>query len=850
MSNNYFLKGGAKIITNDKADAWHIASGSVLVYVVPWKNNALGRRAFLYEASAGEVVPSLCFRDYEYTEWRFCLVAVDNAEVSVIKGGSTSALRTRFAQRSKLRDVEREGFDNAVVNYYKMTVVAEDGLIHKTKQEHKTTSENILKLIYNVFNKRQLQIKTTKREGNTLYDTVAVICNRSGIPLAPLGKILEACPSGFTIHDIARISHFTCREVVLDADWHKSDSGALLAFDKNNSPVAFIPKRQNGYKAHFADTGQIKTVSTSEAQEINPKAYALYRPLPNKSLGVKDLFKYCVKSLNKADIFWILLFTAVCTIIGVLLPILNQKIYDDLIPVGAHEAIWWLGGVIGAAMIGSVLFSVAKNIANFRVQSRISVDLQCALQDRLFNLPMSFFREHESADLALRLQGASAVVSMVVTAILGTGVTAVLSIIYFINMLSYSSQLSWAGIIMLVLYAAALLLISRQESKIQGQIKEIDGKVSSSLYQFVNGISKIRMSGAENRALFEYLKPYVKTRELEDRRHIASSFSSVLTVAASTLFSVVLYWLLIQGGGNVTPGMFIAFTSAFGMFSASFMEVVAEISHFRLVKPEYERCKPILAGTPEFDEAKELPGEISGAIELNNVTFSYSPDAPVVLDDVSLSINAGEYVGIVGPSGCGKSTLLRLLLGFETPTTGKIYFDNKDIESLDKRELRKKMGVVLQDGKLISGSIFENITITSPKSTQKDAQRVVREVGLENDIKDMPMGLHTVLSEDCGTISGGQQQRILIARAIIGNPGILFFDEATSALDNVTQAMVCESLDKMNATRLVIAHRLSTIINCDRIIVMKAGKVVEQGRYQELMDARGLFYDLASRQIS
>jgi ATP-binding cassette subfamily C protein len=358
------------------------------------------------------------------------------------------------------------------------------------------------------------------------------------------------------------------------------------------------------------------------------------------------------------------------------------------------------------------------------------------------------------------------------------------------------------------------------------------------------------MSGAENRALFEYLKPYVKTRELEDRKHMASSLASVLTVASSTLFSVVLYWLLIKGGGGVSLGAFIAFTSAFGIFSASFLEVLTEIANFRLVKPDYVLSKPILTETPEFDDAKELPGEISGALELNNVTFSYAPDAPAVLDNISLRIEAGEYVGIVGPSGCGKSTLLRLLLGFESPTTGKIYYDNKDIESLDKRELRKKIGVVLQDGKLISGSIFENITITSPKSTPQDAQRVICEVGLESDIKDMPMGLHTVLSEDCGTISGGQQQRILIARAIIGKPGILFFDEATSALDNVTQAMVCESLDKMNATRLVIAHRLSTIINCDRIIVMKAGQVVEQGKYQELMEARGLFYDLASRQIS
>jgi ATP-binding cassette subfamily C protein len=379
-------------------------------------------------------------------------------------------------------------------------------------------------------------------------------------------------------------------------------------------------------------------------------------------------------------------------------------------------------------MIGSVFFSVAKNIANFRVQSRISVDLQCAMQDRLFNLPMSFFRKYESADLALRLQGATTVVSAITNALLVTGITAVLSIVYFIRMVGYSPQLSWAGMLMLILYAIVLLFISSRESKYQAQIREIDGKSNSALYQYVNGISKIRMSGAENRALFEYLKLYVKTCELENRRNIASSITGVLAVASSSLFSVVLYWLLIRGGGSVSLGEFIAFTAAFGVFSAAFLDVVSEILNFRMVKPDYIRCKPILAEMPEFDEAKELPGDISGAVELNNVTFSYSTDSPTVLDNVSLNINAGEYIGIVGPSGCGKSTLLRLLLGFETPTTGRIYYDNKDIESLDKRELRKKMGVVLQDGKLISGSIFENITITSPKSTLTDAQRVVREV--------------------------------------------------------------------------------------------------------------------------
>ena len=848
MGGSYSLRGGENIITSEKDDAWHVTSGKVLIYVAPWKNGIPGRRAFLCEAKAGEVIPSLCLKDYEYTDWRFCLLAADTAGITAIKGGNTSVLRARFAQRAGIRDFEREGFDRAVVNFYKLTVVAEDGLIHKTIQERKTTSENTLRLIYNVFNKKQLKIKAKNAE-SPLYNAVAIICGKSGIPVASFERILAACPGGFSINDIARISHFSCREVVLDENWHKSDSGALLAFDEDGRPVACIPKRQRGYMAHDAESGEVRTITQAKARLLNSKAYAIYRPLPYKSLCPKDLFRFCIKSVNIYDIAQIVLFTAITAIVGLLIPHLNLLLYDTLIPSGTSSAVLHIGLAAGTAMIGGMFFAVAKNIANFRVSSRISIDFQCAMQDRLFNLPTSFYRKYESADLAQRMCGAPLVVGAGVNLVLATGLTAVLSLVYFWKMADYSARLSWAAVLMLAAYAAALLAISRREKKYQAQIQELAGKADSTLYQYINGIPKIRMAGAEDRALFECMKLYTQACEIGEKRSIASSIANVLPIASSGLFSAVLYWILVHGGAVVSLGEFIAFTSAFGIFSGAFMQVVFCVSQFSVLKSKYDRCKPVMTEAPEFDEAEELPGELTGELEISNVSFAYSKDTPLVINNVSLTIRAGEYIGIAGPSGCGKSTLLKLLLGFETPTAGKIYYDGKDIENLDKRELRKKMGVVLQDGKLISGSIYENITITSPNSTLSDAQEIVRAVGLEKDISDMPMGIHTILSEECGTISGGQQQRILIARAIIGKPGILFFDEATSALDNVTQAMVCESLDDMDATRIVIAHRLSTIIKCDRIIVMDSGRVVEQGKYQELMDSRGLFYELASRQI-
>jgi ATP-binding cassette subfamily C protein len=265
--------------------------------------------------------------------------------------------------------------------------------------------------------------------------------------------------------------------------------------------------------------------------------------------------------------------------------------------------------------------------------------------------------------------------------------------------------------------------------------------------------------------------------------------------------------------------------------------------------PTYERAKPILETLPEVDEMKADPGELTGELEVSHVSFRYREDGPIVLKDVSVQVKPGEFVALVGPSGSGKSTLFRLLLGFEKLEAGAVYYNGRDLVGLDIREVRRQIGVVLQNGKLMAGDIFTNI-IGSSLLTLEDARQAARMAGLEDDLKAMPMGLHTVISEGGGTLSGGQRQRLLIARALVHRPRILFFDEATSALDNRTQAIVSESLDNLQATRIVIAHRLSTIMNADRIYVLQDGRVVQQGTYDELIQAEGVFADLAKRQMA
>ena len=320
----------------------------------------------------------------------------------------------------------------------------------------------------------------------------------------------------------------------------------------------------------------------------------------------------------------------------------------------------------------------------------------------------------------------------------------------------------------------------------------------------------------------------------------------MLNTAVSLIGTIILYYEAVRT--NVSVADYYAFHTAYGMVSGAFMALAGIALNAALLKPIYEMVTPILETVPEVSEGKQVLTKLSGGIEINNVSFRYNENMPMVLDDLSLKIRSGQYVAIVGRTGCGKSTLMRLLLGFERPDKGAIYYDGKDMNTIDLKSLRRKVGVVMQDGKLFQGDVYSNIVISAPWLTLDDAWEAAELAGIAEDIRHMPMGMNTLISEGSGGISGGQRQRLMIARAIAPKPKILMFDEATSALDNLTQKRVSESLEALKCTRIVIAHRLSTIRQCDRIIVLDQGKIIEDGTYQELIDRGGFFAELVARQ--
>ncbi|MDR3156715.1 MAG: NHLP bacteriocin export ABC transporter permease/ATPase subunit [Lactobacillales bacterium] len=843
------LHGGKLYFTENTTSTYLVKNGTILVYIVPRYKNTVGRRYLLHEAEVGERLPSF-HKQQEGEEWTFCFVALESAEIEEEVNTMDEKQADDFVNRAKITNFGEEDFSEILLEEYRRNIVKEENFIFASQVENEETSKRNSRLIYSIFSKSVFKQKTPE-SGNHIYDATAYLCDRKNISIAPFSKIVSANGRRFKFQDVARISNFVTREVILSPGWYKKDSGPMIAFlEKGNRTVALLPKLK-GYTAYNPSTHEHVTVDEEYAEQLNLQAQSVYRPFPNKKLSIKDVFTFALKEVTGLEIFRFILLAFIGTGIGVLLPMLNQQIYDKYIPMSLSAGILQIGMVLIACNLGNLSFTIVKNLTAMIAMSKMENSFFAAACERLFNLPSSFFRNYQAADLSERVMQVRQLFQLFETIGLKTVVAALFSIMYVVQMFNYAKSLALFGVIILVILMAAIITIVSIQTRYQSKLIDLNSKANSKMYQFLVGIEKVRGAGVEEHAMYEYLKPYVESKGIALHNGRLESLIKVISLFITNGFSIIFYFKVVKGGGaELSVGEFCGFTAAFGAFAAAMTGVSTAIMGMNIAKPLLERVKPILEGEPEYTDDSELPGELSGDIEVSNVDFSYDKDESLILENLSIHIKKGEYIGIVGGSGSGKSTLLKLLLGFEEPNSGKIFYDGRDIDSMDKRELRKKFGVVLQDGKLIGGSIFENMTITAPHATMKDAEKIAEEVGLKEDIEHMPMGMHTVLAEMGGAISGGQQQRILIARAIIGRPNILFFDEATSALDNTTQKMVTDSLERLNATRIVIAHRLSTIQECDRILVLDKGHIIESGNYDELMAEKGLFYNLAKRQMA
>ena len=690
--------------------------------------------------------------------------------------------------------------------------------------------------------------------------------NMGGISIHQLpDKSYEPTKSG--VQKLARDNTVRVREVLLREKWYQEDNGHLIGFYKKDGnidiscendtsaslvPVALIKnKNSSGYKIIDPINNVEIPVTKSNARQVYPIAIMAYKNIKEEKISIKTICRFVLMDIRR-DIARFVVIGLLCTLIGLITPLITRTFIDNVIPEAAKTQAIQICVLVFFCNISSMIGELAKYFANMRMETKADSDLEAALMDRLLKLPVDFFKGFSSGDLAARTMTITEIRKAIFNIILSVFMNFIFSFVYLIQCFRFSGYFARWGILFCIfpiLISAVFCWLTYKWEKI---LIDCQGKIQGMLHQFLNGIEKISNSHSEKRFFAQWSNEYIRQTKVSYRLGLVGIVSSLINAIYPTIVCIIFYYLYgrgvrMQAISALTTGTFMAFLTSYSSFQGAFLGLASSLLQIRKVVPLSKRIQPILDAKPEFESSKPPIDRLKGNIEISHLNFRYSPDSPLVLKDVNMSIKQGEFVAVVGTSGAGKSTLMRMLLGFEKPESGAIFYDSQDISAVDIGSLRRQLGVVLQNDTVLQGTVLQNI-LGSSGLREEDAWEAARKVSFDKDIEEMPMGMFTMIPAGGATLSGGQLQRLIIARAIIRRPGVLIFDEATSALDNLTQQVVRESLDELKVTRIIIAHRLSTIINADKIYVMKDGEVIEQGKYEELMAKNGYFAQLAKRQ--
>ena len=599
------------------------------------------------------------------------------------------------------------------------------------------------------------------------------------------------------------------RAVRLDTDWYKEAFGAMLGYLDTGEPIALIPRGMAGYFYLDPNTGEKVRVNAKTAAHIDSRAVLFYRPFPSRPLKKGDLTKFVFSTFSHADYRIVIGAAIVMTLIGLLPAWANQVAFGRVAPSGQVDLVLPVAALLVGVTAASTLIGICRNLIMARVSIKLDIAVESATYARVLALPTKFFKDYAAGELARRMNSLTSLCKQMVSVSLGTGLSALLSLVYVFQIFAYAPALTVPALLVVIVEAvlgavATVLTISYERASM-----EADAKVSGVVTALLNGIQKIKLAGAEDLAFAKWAGDYAEYARATYNRPMLLYALPALVGLVGLIGNILIYYMAATSG--VTYDNYMAFNVAFGQTTGAIMALASIAGQIAQTKPMLDMVKPILEADPENDDDRPSVETLDGAIEVSGVTFRYGENLPYILRDLSFRVRPGEYVALVGESGSGKSTIMKLLLGFEEPECGSVFYGPYDVRKVNLRSLRRHIGVVTQDSRLFMGDIFSNITISATSPTQEDAWRAAELAGIANDIRRMPMGMHTIISEGGGGISGGQRQRIMIARAVCGNRRILMFDEATSALDNIAQKHVADSLAKLSCTRIVIAHRLSTV---------------------------------------
>jgi len=645
----------------------------------------------------------------------------------------------------------------------------------------------------------------------------------------------------------ASLNSCRLRSIRLEGKWWKEDKGPLVCTVKETGQlVAVKPDWWGDYRLH-ARGERSRKVTAAVARTLEREARIIVAPLPNKELRVRDILWIGLR-LCLMDLSTLTMATLGASLLGLVVPLATGIMIDTFIPGAMRQQTLLLGIALVVVQLCSAALKMASSYCQQRMNARVAERISSGVMDRVMRLPTSSTRKLATVDLAMRVNAVdnarNAIMGVVLNALMSgiTGLTGVFVLLYYSPLAGAIA----AGLIALIAIVGSLSAMKQLKAFSEGEA--MTASVYTLTQQIIENITVLRAFAAERRAFARWAQNSAEMRARGLRARNVSNLFSAFTAAYQILAVAVIFGVLgfTMGDQSLSTGELMVFVSTFQNFLNAGMTLARGANQLIGMKPSLKRAEPILKTLPETAPNAKSPGELSGAIEVSNVAFAHEGGVKV-FDSVSFRVSPGSFVGIVGPSGCGKSTLLSLLVGFEKPDNGAVLYDGKDLAGLELSYLRKQIGMVRQNGRLFAGSLLENI-LGAKRGDIKDAWKAAELSGIADDIRALPMGMHTVVTEGAAAFSGGQVQRILLARAIVGKPKLLMLDEATSALDNVSQAAIAKNIDSLGATRVVVAHRLSSIRHADIILFIDKGRVQETGKYDELIERGGQFAQFAARQ--